>query len=354
MPPVMSDRFDVVVDANVLGRQRTGDETYVRELLAGLGRDHHGLRVAALSRRPDLVPAGVSALPLTTRSQALAMAWSIPRGIRRLAPRLAHFQYLIPPGYRRPAAITVHDLSFLLLPELEDPLDGWVLRRLVPGALRRAALVLTVSERSRDDILEHYEVDPDRVVVTYNGVDDVFTPDGPRPQRPPYLLFVGALRPRKDPLGALEAFRRLGDDFELVMVGPDKGQLADVQRTIGALGLQERVAIVGHVDRDELVRLYRGAACLLFPSRYEGFGLPALEAMACGTPVVTTTAGSLPEIVGDAAVVVPPGDPEALAAGIATALSERDRLVPAGLARAATFTWTAMVEATAAAYRRVL
>ena len=167
-------------------------------------------------------------------------------------------------------------------------------------------------------------------------------------------LFVSALHARKDPLSAVEALALLPEDLRLVMVGPDKGLGDTVRERSASLGLAGRVDLRGHVAKDELAALYRGALCLVFPSRYEGFGLPIVEAMASGTPVVTTAAGATTEVAGDAAVIVEPGDPCALAGGIERALADRDRLVAAGLERARLYSWAETARRTLAVYRELL
>jgi len=192
-------------------------------------------------------------------------------------------------------------------------------------------------------------------VVTPNGVDPAFTPEGPSPDGTPYALVVGTLQPRKNPDAAIEALALLDDsDLRLVFAGPDKGGRAHAERTAERAGLGARVEFKGHVPQEELAALYRGAACLVFPSRYEGFGLPALEAMASGTPVVATSAGALPEVTGGAAILVPERSPAALAGGIERALADRERLVAAGLARAAEFTWADTARRTLEVYRSLL
>ncbi len=346
--------LDVVVDGDVLGRQRTGDETYVRSLLEELGRRDEGLRIGAVARDASLVPAGIEARALPVRSQAARLGWQLPRLLAGLSPRLTHFQYVIPPAWRGPSVVTVHDLSYELLPELEDRFDGWALRRLVPRSVRRAERVFTVSEWTKDDLVRRYRLEPDRVVVTPNGVGPEFSPEGPRPDRRPYLLFVGALRPRKDPLTALRALGLLGGDLDLVMVGPDRGLGPAVRAFVAGEGLADRVEVLGHVTQGELVELYRGAECLVLPTRFEGFGLPVVEAMASGTPVVSTRVGAVPEVAGEAAVLVEPGSPGALAEGIGAALADSDRLVAAGLVRAKEYSWAGMAGRTAKAYRDVL
>jgi glycosyltransferase involved in cell wall biosynthesis len=343
-----------VVDADVLGRQRTGDETYVTGLLRELA-GVADLRLAAVTRRPDLVPAGIEPLELPARSQALRMAARLPRLLRKLQPALAHFQHSLPLACPCPAVVTVHDLSFERDASLMGTRDRLIFRTVVPRSARRAARVLAVSERTKRDLVELYGIPEEKIVVTPNGVDPVFSPDGPSPDGEPYALFVGALQPRKDPEAAIDALALLDDgDLRLVLVGPDKGGRAEAERAAERNGLRGRIDFRGHVPQEELAALYRGAACLVFPSRYEGFGLPVLEAMASGTPVVATTAGALPEVAGDAAILVEERNPVALAGGIERALADRERLVAAGLERAKRFSWAETGRRTLDVYRELL
>ena len=336
----------VVVDADVLGRQRTGDETYVRNLLRTLPgpASDAGLRLAAVARHPELVPDGVQAVELATGSQELRMVWTLPRTLRRLGAALVHTQYAVPLACPCPAVVTIHDLSF------ERGLMGWrdrlVFRRVVPRAARAAARIVTVSERTKRDLAEHYDVPPARVVVTPNGIDPAFRPgdharDAVEPG--PVALSVGAIQERKNQLAALEAAREAG--LALVVVGPTKdARVAERLRSGGA-------RLEGYVPTERLAGLYRSAACLVQSSRHEGFGLPILEAMASGTPVVTVPDPALLEVAGDAAVVALESE---LADGIRRALAERDQLSAAGLRRAAAFTWEATAHATVRVYLEAL
>jgi glycosyltransferase involved in cell wall biosynthesis len=344
----------VVIDADVLGRRRTGDESYVSAVLSEFAKLEHGLRLAAVTRRPELVPEGVEPIRLDAHSQIARMSLGLPRLLRRLTPRLAHFQHVVAPGCPCPAVVTIHDLSFERHPALMSRRDRLVFRTMVPRSVRRAARVLAVSEWTKRDLVEYYGIPEQKIVVTPNGVDPVFGPDGGRPDGTPYALFVGTLQPRKDPLAALEALAIVDADLRLVLVGPDKGSGAEARRAASKLGLNGRVEFAGHVEKQELAKLYRGAACLVFPSRYEGFGLPVVEAMASGTPVVAAASGSIPEVAGEAAVLVEPGDPVALAGGIERALADRERLVPAGLERARRYSWAETARRTLAVYRELL
>jgi glycosyltransferase involved in cell wall biosynthesis len=344
----------VAIDADVLGRRRTGDETYVAGLLGELA-GASGLRLAAVTRRPDLVPNGIEAVTLPARGQMMRMAVRLPRLLRRLHPALAHFQHSLPLACPCPAIVTVHDLSFERDPGLMGVRDRLIFRTVVPRSARKAARVLAVSELTKRDLIELYGIAEKKIVVVPNGVDPAFTPDGPRLNGEPYALFVGALQPRKDAGTAIEALALVGDGApRLVVVGQDKGGRAEAQRSAERNGLAARVEFRGHVPQEELAALYRSAACLVFPSRYEGFGLPVLEAMASGTPVVTTTAGALPEVAGEAAILVEERNPVALAGGIERALADRERLVAAGLERARRFTWAETARRTLDVYRELL
>ena len=332
----------VVVDADVLGRKRTGDETYVENLLRALPAEAKGeLTLAAITRRPDLVPRGVDAIELPARVQELRMAWSLPRLLHRLRPALVHFQHALPLACPAPAVVTIHDLSFERSAQAMPRRDRLVFRAAVPRAVRRAAHVLAVSERTKRDVVELYGVAPERVTVTPHGVDPAFTPDGKRPGD--YLLFVGAIQARKHPLAASEAAEEVG--LPLVVAGPLKERR--LARELARRGADLR----GYVSKPELAELYRGAACLVLPSHYEGFGLPLLEAMACGTPVVAGPDAALREVGGDAALYAAPAE---LPGAIRRALAERGRLAAAGLDRARMFTWEQTARRTLAVYRRVL
>ena len=234
-----------------------------------------------------------------------------------------------------PLVVTVHDLAVIRHPEAFNSWTRTYSRLLLPRLARAASRVIAVSEFTAREAVELLGVDEGRVRVIPHGVEEPFTPYGPAAGGE-YVLAVGTLEPRKNLPRVVLAAERAGVDV----------------RVVGAAGWGEvGVESVGYVDDAELARLYRGAAALVYPSLYEGFGLPVLEAMASGTPVVTATGSAPAELARGAAVLVDPLDVVALAAGIEEAMRRREELRAAGLERARAFTWEAAAKATAEIYR---
>jgi len=328
----------VLVDADVLGRRRTGDETYVDQLLRALPAVADDLRIAAITRDPSLVPDGIEPIHLPARSQELRMAIGVPRLLRRLHPAVAHFIHALPLACPCPAVLTVQDLSWERDPSVFGRWDLVTFKFFVRRAVRRAERVLAISERTKRDLVELYGTPPDKIVVTPLAPDPAFKSAG---EHDSFLLFVSAIEPRKDPLAAIDAANAVGR--KLVVVGPRKDD--DLAAELERCGADVR----GYVPKDELVRLYQRAACLVFPSRYEGFGLPVVEAMACGTPVVAAPDPAMQEVAGDAAIFT-----DDLVDGVRRALAERDRYAAAGLERAKSFSWQETARITADVYRRVV
>ena len=328
----------ILVDADVLGRNRTGDETYVRELLRALPEVAGGLRIAAIARDASLVPDGVEPVVLRARSQELRMAVGVPRLLRRVRPALAHFVHSLPLHCPVPAVLTVQDLSW----ERDPSVFGWwdlaTFKVFVRSSVKRARHVFAISDRTKRDLVELYRTPPEKITVTPLAPDPEFKPAR---EHDSFLLFVSAIEPRKQPLAAIDAANAVGR--KLVVVGPKKD--AELAAELTRRGADVR----GYVPKEELVRLYQSAACLVFPSRYEGFGLPVVEAMACGTPVVAAPEPALQEVAGDAAIFA-----DDLADGVRRALAERERLSAAGLERAKEFTWRETARITADVYRRIL
>ena len=328
----------ILVDADVLGRHRTGDETYVEQLLRALPKVAPDLRIAAIARAEAVVPEGIEPIVLQARTQELRMALGVPRLLRRLRPALAHFVHSLPLSCPVPAVLTVQDLSWERDPSVFGFWDLLTFKTFVRRSVRRARHVFAISARTKRDLVELYGTPEEKITVTPLAPDPAFMPAG---EHDSFLLFVSAIEPCKQPLAAIDAANAVGR--KLVVVGPPKDEeLAAELRRRGA-------DVRGYVPKEELVRLYQSAACLVFPSRYEGFGLPVVEAMACGTPVVAAPEPALEEVAGDAAVFT-----EDIAAGIRTALAERERLAAAGLERARAFTWEKTARLTADVYRSLL
>jgi glycosyltransferase involved in cell wall biosynthesis len=237
-----------------------------------------------------------------------------------------------------PTVVTVHDLAILRAPEAFPRWHRLYGRAGLERVLRAADAIVAVSEFARSEVTVLADVPHDRIRVVPNGVDDVFTADGPRAEGD-YVLAVATLEPRKNLGRAVDAARELG--VELRVVGARGWGGVDVD------------GWVGEIPDAELATLYRGARCMVYPSLYEGFGLPVLEAMACGTPVVTSAATAMEEVAGGAAVLVDPLDTAAIAGGIEEAIARRDELVPAGLARARAFTWGRAADAVEELWREL-
>jgi len=328
----------VLIDADVLGRHRTGDETYVEQLLRALPQTAPDLRIGALTRDAALIPDGVEPVVLRARTQELRMAVGVPRVLRRLRPALAHFVHSLPLRCPVPALLTVQDLSWERDPTVFGRWDLMTFKVFVPRSVRRARHVFAISARTKRDLVDVYGTDAGKITVTPLAPDPDFRPAG---EHDSFLLFVSAIEPRKQPLAAIDAANAVGR--KLVVVGPPKD--AELAAELARRGADVR----GYVPKEELVHLYQSAACLVFPSRYEGFGLPVVEAMACGTPVVAAPEPALQEVAGDAAIFT-----HDLAEGITRALSERDRLAAAGIERAKAFTWEETARLTADVYRSVL
>ncbi len=332
----------IVLDADVLGRNRTGEETYVLNLLRHLPLAAPDLGFAAVTRHPELVPGPVEPIWLPARFQETRMAWSLPRLLRRLGPELAHFQHALPLGWHGRSVVTVHDLHFEHDPSMMGRIDRFTFRTVVPRAVRRADHVIAVSEATKRDIVGLYGIAAENVTVTPHGVDPSFSP-GTSNEHEGFVLFVGSIEARKDPLAAAAAAAAVGLPF--VVAGPERETgLADELRARGA-------DVRGWVTKDELAGLYRSAAALVLPSRFEGFGVPVLEAMASGTPVVLSDDAALGEVAGAAGVYAEEGD---FAGALRRALAERSRWSAAGIERAKAFSWAESARRTVEVYRQVL
>ncbi len=275
------------------------------------------------------------------------------------------------PYLRRPTVMTVHDLIFERYPEHHTLRNRLFLKVAMPLFIKAADTIIAVSQHTKRDLIELYRAPADKLQVVYEGVDPEFRPSDPavvqrvRQQYSPgtndtvrpYLLMVGTLEPRKNHAAAMRALARLkarGFPQRLLVVGGRGWLFEPIQKLVAQLGLNEDVTFAGYVPAADLPALYAGADCVLLPSLYEGFGFPVLEAMACGTPVVSSNVSSLPEVAGDAALLVAPLDDEGLAAAIQRVLTEPElaaTLRTTGIVQAAKFRWETCAQATVEVYQ---
>jgi glycosyltransferase involved in cell wall biosynthesis len=340
----------IVVDVSPLSHPRTGIGNYIQGSLAGMVEAADGRHVIVAFaptslRGPHAIRAALDGIPLHEErlvrlpaSHALRTAWS--RAGRPVVERFAGpldaflFSEWMYPAQRGGVRATVfHDLVPVHHPE-------WCTARTVSMHTQKARhaaatcdVVFANSRFTADDLTATLRIEPERIVVAHPGLQLGLGVDGPRADLGgATVLGLGTIEPRKNIARLVEAWQLLDGDLQLALVGGegwgDRPDLAD-----------ERIRRLGYVPDDEIPRLYRGAAVLVYPSLYEGFGIPVIEAMACGTPVVVSSHPSLDEACGDAAVRVDPLDVESIADGIREAVARRDELVPLGLAHAARFSW---------------
>lgn len=365
----------IAIEASAFWRDRAGSGTYVRNLLAALEKTapEHDFLYLAASAQSASAGADVAQKGRLRRviNGLRHMAWlqvSLPLQLRRVGADLLHAPIMIGPFWQPcPAVFTILDLAIIDYPETSDPVwRSYVLLNL-RLALARAKAVIAISESTRQDVIRHFSISPDLVRVVPFGCDPRFKPveDEERraqvrahldlPER--YLLFVGTLEPRKNIPRILRAFHLLKGGrsipHKLVIVGQRGWLYNEIFEEIAALGLEGDVVFTGYVDLQYLPAIYGMSDLLVFPSLYEGFGLPALEAMACGCPVLTSNRSSLPEVVGDAAICVDPTDVGAIAEAITAVVSDparRTRMAQQGLARSKLFSWERAAEETLAVY----
>ena len=328
----------VGMDVSPLAQTRAGTARYIESLTAAL-EEEGGVRLRRYSY------GGPGRATAAARDVAWYLA-ALPERARRDRVDVLHCPtFRAPTRCAVPLVVTFHDVAVLRHPGTFNRWTRAYSALILPRVAGAAAAVLAVSQFTKDELVELLGVPPQKVHVIPNGVGPQFGPEGPA-SRGEFVLAVSTLEPRKNLGRLLEGFRRARlDGCELLVVGA-RGW-GDVR--VGG----SRVRWLGEVGDEELARLYRGARCVAYPSLYEGFGLPVLEAMACGAPVVTSRAPALREVAGGAAVAVDALDPDAIAAGLEEAIARREELGRAGIARAAHFSWQEAAKATLAVYRSV-
>jgi glycosyltransferase involved in cell wall biosynthesis len=340
-----------------------GIGTYIRNLLRHLARIDSQTEFVIFCRPEDretlaALGANFRTVPETSGNYSMAEQVRIPMALRREGVTLFHApHYVLPPLIRCRSVVTIHDCIHLMFPQyLPNRFAFQYARTSIRLAARGATRIMTVSESSKRDILRFVDTQPEKIDVIYNAYDERFGVE-PREEdvvrvreryqlHDEFVLYAGNVKPHKNLERLIEALylvRKRGlDHLKLVLIGDEISKYTALRRAVHRYQLHKYVRFLGYVPEETLAVMYRLAGVFVFPSLYEGFGLPPLEAMASGTPVVTSNLSSLPEVAGDAAVLVDPYDPHAIAEGIYRVLTDetlRRTLRLKGVARAGQFSW---------------
>ena len=355
-----------------------GIGTYIRNILMELSRLDQKSEYVIFCRPEDVDSGDVLGqnfrmVPETAPLYSISEQIRIPLSTSRERLDLFHEpHYILPPAIRCRSVVTIHDCIHLMFPQyLPSRLAYFYAKASMWSATRKADRILTVSEASKRDILHFFDIAPEKVEVIYNAIDERFLAPAD-PQRMdlvrqrfqldhPFVLYVGNIKPHKNIERLIDAFGRARnsgpDNLKLIIIGDELSKYPVLRQSVHRHKLDKHVRFLGFQPLETLAAFYRLARAFVFPSLYEGFGLPPLEAMACGTPVVTSNVSSLPEIAGGAALLVDPHDPDAIARGIVQAVSDeplRRSLIERGHARAHEFSWARSVAQIHRIYQEVL
>ncbi|MEI9813199.1 MAG: glycosyltransferase family 1 protein [Acidobacteriota bacterium] len=347
------------VDAHAIGCHLTGNEVYIRNLLnefATLDQASEIIAYISKSQAPQLLPKGVETR-WVSENPYKRLAWDIPRHVSKDQPDLLHVQYTGPLFSSVPLVVSLHDVSYLEHPEYFTRFRSAQLTMTVRRTVQNAARILTPSEFSKSAIVRHYGIDEERVVVIPNGVSSRFRPLDRDLARTalearlgvagPFILTVGDLQPRKNHLGLLRAFEEVMRahpelKHRLLFVGKETWYSPRLHEAVAASTVADRVHFTGFVEDEELVTFYGACDLFVYPSFYEGFGLPILEAMACGRAVACSNTTAMPEVADSAGVLFDPADTGEIAHAIANILMDSDlraRMERLGYQHAASFSW---------------
>ena len=366
----------IAIDARKL--RDFGIGTYIRNLLVELARLDQTTEYVVLCTPADVEAAtalgpNFRAVPEPAPPYSLSEQIRIPITLARERVHLLHEpHYVLPPATRCRSVVTIHDCIHLMFPQYLPYRYAHLYARLsMWTATHQADRILTVSHASKRDILHFFNIPPEKIEVIYNAIDRRFLepPDAAHMDRVrqryqldhPFALYVGNIKPHKNVVRLIDAFGRARqqglDELRLVIIGDDLSKYPALRQAVHRHRLDKHIRFLGFQPVETLAAFYRLARVFVFPSLYEGFGLPPLEAMASGTPVVTSNISSLPEVAGDAALLVDPSDTDAIAAGIVRAATDdtlRATLATRGLARAREFSWASAVGEVHRIYREVL
>lgn len=364
----------IAVDAHAIGRRLTGNEVFIRSLLQAFAAQPAGCEFCAYVSSEEAaaaIPRNIGVRRVAA-NPFLRLGWDLVRKLRDDPPDLLHVQYTAPLGCPVPVVVSVHDVSFLEHPEYFTRARAAQLRITVGRTVRRAAKILTCSEFSRRSILKVYgDIEEDKVVVAPNAAASQFRPVSREAAAAyvrermqiasPFILSVGDLQPRKNQIGLIKAFARLVRAYpqlphRLVLAGKETWFAHRVHEAARESGVSERIQFIGFVPDSDLLQLYNACELFAFPSFYEGFGLPPLEAMACGRAVVCAHTSAMPEVVDGAAILFDPFAVNEIVRAMADLLLDaelRARMERLGLQRAAYFSWQRSAARTIEVFREV-
>lgn len=367
-------RFGIFVI--MVGREAGGPETYELELVRGLAalEPQHEYHVFCTQRTAveafHLQHAHVRYHVLWPTWRWMSLLTSLPLVLARSGLDMLHATFVPPPWSPTAYVFTVHDISMFLHPEFYPATIRWRMNRLIQQGIRKAQRIVCISDHARQHVAEQFHVAAERLAVVHHGVGPQFRPIPVAETQPiltrygidaPYILHVGKLQARKNIVRLLQAFHQvrqtLPSEVKLVLAGRGTWTSPDIADTLTQLQLREHIIELGYVPEHDLPALYSGARLLAFPSLFEGFGLPVLEAMACGTPVLTSNVSCLPEIAGQAALLVNPYSVTDLADGmhqLCTDATRREALRAQGLVRAQDFSWQHTAQQTLAVYQQAV
>jgi len=366
----------IVIDAHMVGHRETGNETYVLGLLRGLTEVDLCNQYFVLVTNPDALcskvdlPTNFTLVPLRFAANAVRIPLAMPWIVHRLGADALHVTYIAPPICPSPVVVTVHDISFKMFPHFFSRRDRLVLSNFVPLSMRKATRVIADSHCTATDIVTHYGLPKEKIAIIPLAADQRFSPVRDTAKlkavrekynlADKFILTVANLQPRKNLRVLLDAIAELKSGqvprVQVVIAGQPHWKAHEIIEQVQLAELEDNVRILGYVPDEDLPTLYSAACAFAFPSIYEGFGLPPLEAMACGTPVVASNSSSLEEVVGDAGLLLPPYSVKAWADALQSLLENpmlRQELAQRGIAQASKFSWHNTAKETLKVYKKV-
>lgn len=371
---------NIAINGLFLNKENTGGGKYLTDLIKGLvpySRNFNfflflkSLTIKQLDCGPNFNYIDTGTIPTFRPYRLLWEYLALPRILETKRIRLFHaIAFTLPPKIKCKSVITIFDMTFLKMPDVHQKRKVFYFKKMIPPALKKADRIIAISNQTKNDIIELTGAPPKKIKVIYIGVSDEFIPFTDKnlvekikskyslPMK--YILFVGAIEPRKNLKNLTLAFSKLkrkGCGHKLVIAGRFGWNYKDVLNTIKKEGLESEITFTNYVLQNDLPLIYNGADLFVYPSLYEGFGIPVMEAMACGIPVVTSNISSLPEIAQGAAILVDPLDSESIFLGMDKVLKDKKlagEMSAKGIERARSFSLRNMAEDTVSLYRDVL